>query len=265
MPDIDEQAQELEVIESIFQDLISIVDGKNLRLSLDGFTASISLPPEYPSSYPPEFTISAPTWSQDQKRELQNELNDAYVENIGMPILFSWISIMKDFTDKVNGLTETQTTQDSLEDIEDEEPSSSQEIERSDLTLPTIYTGETFHDRKSIFQAHMARVNSKAEVEAVMQKLLQNNKIAKATHNILAWRCNEMRNGKLVSLKDCEDDGETHASAKMLDIIEKMGAENVMVVVTRWYGGVHLGPDRFRIINNLTRAILAANGMENRR
>lgn len=28
---------------------------------------------------------------------------------------------------------------------------------------------------------------------------------------------------------------------------------NVLVVVSRWYGGVKLGPDRFSIINNVAR------------
>lgn len=35
-----------------------------------------------------------------------------------------------------------------------------------------------------------------------------------------------------------------------------MDAMNVVVVVTRWFGGVHLGPDRFRHINNAARQVL---------
>lgn len=35
---------------------------------------------------------------------------------------------------------------------------------------------------------------------------------------------------------------------------------NVMVVVTRWYGGIHLGPDRFKHINNAARQILDSCG-----
>ena len=34
----------------------------------------------------------------------------------------------------------------------------------------------------------------------------------------------------------------------------------MMVVVTRWYGGIHLGPDRFKHINNCTRNMLEAHG-----
>ena len=39
-----------------------------------------------------------------------------------------------------------------------------------------------------------------------------------------------------------------------------MNAENVIVVVTRWYGGVHLGGDRFKHINNCARSLLESHG-----
>ena len=49
-------------------------------------------------------------------------------------------------------------------------------------------------------------------------------------------------------LQDCEDDGETKAASKILEIMIHMEALNVIVVVSRWYGGIHLGPDRFRSV-----------------
>jgi putative IMPACT (imprinted ancient) family translation regulator len=36
----------------------------------------------------------------------------------------------------------------------------------------------------------------------------------------------------------------------------------VLVVVTRWYGGVLLGPDRFRIINNVGKDALIKAGFQ---
>ena len=36
--------------------------------------------------------------------------------------------------------------------------------------------------------------------------------------------------------------------------------KNVMVVVSRWYGGVKLGPARFTHINNAARELLVAQG-----
>ena len=41
-------------------------------------------------------------------------------------------------------------------------------------------------------------------------------------------------------------------------MLEREGAVDRIVVVTRWYGGVHLGGDRFAHIVTCTRAALAA-------
>jgi putative IMPACT (imprinted ancient) family translation regulator len=39
--------------------------------------------------------------------------------------------------------------------------------------------------------------------------------------------------------------------------------ESVVVVVTRWFGGIHLGPDRFKDINNVARSALDECGFIN--
>jgi putative IMPACT (imprinted ancient) family translation regulator len=59
--------------------------------------------------------------------------------------------------------------------------------------------------------AHVARVKSVDEVQAVRRKLLQNKKIAKATHNILAYRI-QLDSG--VVAQDHDEDGETAAGGK---------------------------------------------------
>lgn len=46
----------------------------------------------------------------------------------------------------------------------------------------------------------------------------------------------------------------------MLHLLEIVGAEDVLVVVSRWYGGIHLGPDRFKHINNAARMVLEKGG-----
>lgn len=59
---------------------------------------------------------------------------------------------------------------------------------------------------------------------------------------------------------DHDEDGEHGAGMKLAQLLVSMKAIDVVVVVTRWYGGVHLGPDRFRIINNAARALLSEAG-----
>ena len=61
-------------------------------------------------------------------------------------------------------------------------------------------------------------------------------------------------------LQDCDDDGETHAGSRMLHLLEILDCQNVLVVVSRWYGGVQLGPDRFKHINNAARNVLEIAG-----
>lgn len=41
-----------------------------------------------------------------------------------------------------------------------------------------------------------------------------------------------------------------------------MDAWNVIVVVSRWFGGTHLGPDRFKHINSTTRDAIVKGGFE---
>jgi putative IMPACT (imprinted ancient) family translation regulator len=57
-------------------------------------------------------------------------------------------------------------------------------------------------------------------------------------------------------LKD--DDGEAGAAAVILRMIERAGLRGHVVVVTRWYGGVHLGGDRFAHVVTSVRAYLEA-------
>jgi putative IMPACT (imprinted ancient) family translation regulator len=54
------------------------------------------------------------------------------------------------------------------------------------------------------------------------------------------------------------DDGEAGAGAVILKMLEREGLTDTIVVVTRWYGGVHLGGDRFAHVVTCTRAALLA-------
>ena len=124
---------------------------------------------------------------------------------------------------------------------------------------PQIVTGPTLEDRKSVFQGHAATVMSLAEVKAVMNKLKSSSKIARATHNMLAYRIEGEKSSSL--LQDCDDDGEDAAGGRMLHLLQLLDVKNVVVVVSRWYGGIHLGPDRFKHINNAARQVLELAGL----
>ncbi|OAX80686.1 hypothetical protein ACJ72_04975 [Emergomyces africanus] len=95
----------------------------------------------------------------------------------------------------------------------------------------------------------------------------QKKKVASATHNITAWRIKQkgragpgIPTGEETIFQDFDDDGETAAGGRLLHLMQLMDVWDVVVVVTRWYGGVKLGPDRFRIINTAARDALLKAG-----
>ncbi|KAJ1969388.1 hypothetical protein IWQ62_000656 [Dispira parvispora] len=124
-------------------------------------------------------------------------------------------------------------------------------------SIPEITTGGLIEDRHSVFVAHVSRVNSVPEAQHVVWQLLQDRKIAKATHNIVAYRI-QPDNGPWI--QDYDDDGETAAGGRLLHLLQLLEMRNVLVVVTRWYGGIQLGPDRFKHINNSARRTLESAG-----
>ena len=61
---------------------------------------------------------------------------------------------------------------------------------------------------------------------------------------------------QLLCIQDSDDDGEDAAGARLLHLLQILDIKDTVVVVTRWYGGVKLGPARFTHINNAARMLL---------
>jgi len=129
---------------------------------------------------------------------------------------------------------------------------------RGESPCPTVVTGPPFVEKKSAFQAHVATVHTTEDVERVMDELLKNSKIRNATHNIMAYRIHCPERGTF--LQDHDEDGEQAAGGRLLHLLQIVDARDVIVVVSRWYGGIKLGPSRFTIINNVARETLVAEG-----
>ena len=94
-------------------------------------------------------------------------------------------------------------------------------------------------DRGSRYSVSGCEVKSRADVDSAMAHLLTKKKYAKATHN--SWGvvlANETQ------IKN--DDGEGGAGRIILEILQRAGVFDHLIIVSRWYGGVHLGADRFR-------------------
>ncbi|KAK8034657.1 hypothetical protein PG993_009652 [Apiospora rasikravindrae] len=79
-----------------------------------------------------------------------------------------------------------------------------------------------------------------------------------ADHNAWAYRVKKPDMfGSHVIREDSFDDGEGGSGDFMLKIMRETNTIDTLVVMTRWYGGTMLGPDRWRIIRTCLKEALA--------
>lgn len=107
-------------------------------------------------------------------------------------------------------------------------------------------------DRGSKYAVAGGPCRTAAEARAFLKDLKRTKKFAKATHNTWACLTDE---GPLKN-----DDGEAGAGMVILRMLEREGLRDEIVVVTRWFGGKHLGGDRFRHVQEAVRIYLAERG-----
>ncbi|CAI2188925.1 10678_t:CDS:2 [Funneliformis geosporum] len=120
-----------------------------------------------------------------------------------------------------------------------------------DNALPTSFHSSSIIDRKSKFVAHAKKATTKEEAESFWRKIQSTEK--GATHNVLAYRI-QSSDGSFI--EEYHDDGETYAGNRVLTLLKTLEAKNVVVVVTRWFGGQLLGPIRFEHILKCSREVL---------
>mmetsp|Transcript_3118 Transcript_3118/g.5796 ORF Transcript_3118/g.5796 Transcript_3118/m.5796 type:complete len:374 (-) Transcript_3118:348-1469(-) len=131
-------------------------------------------------------------------------------------------------------------------------------VQRPQDEIHWISADKTLVDRKSVFQAHVCAVHSDEMVKRAVNQLIESSsKIQRATHNMYAYRFVEKtKDGKVLVKHDNYDDGEDAAGSRLAQLLEMRKENGVLVLVSRWYGGIHLGPKRFAHINNVARDLL---------
>ncbi|CUM52594.1 unnamed protein product [Debaryomyces tyrocola] len=148
---------------------------------------------------------------------------------------------------------------------------------RSNIT--EWHASEVITDRKSKFQARHVPITDELDIPAILERLLEDHKnISRSSHPyIIAWRTGQVTDSPATSVhtkskrkKDpsmekereqeikyhninqgFKDNGEKGAGSKLLQqVLVNHNLMNILVIVTRWYGGSPLGPLRFRHIIN---------------
>ncbi|CAN0095457.1 unnamed protein product [Ectocarpus sp. 6 AP-2014] len=249
------QLEELEALEAIYGEGYEAVRGSaaspQLRIRVSEIplvSLHLRLPVGYPSRDFPELEIKAPGLGQAARRKLREDYTS------GSPAADGG-----DDNDGDEKTVSSLTTTAGKFDKDEEGGGEPLEAELPAEEYVEIFHGQAFTDRKSTFQAHLARVSSESQVTWVRRRLMENGKVARATHNVAAWRVWDEARG--VQLHDNDDDGKSSAAgSRLAHMLAITGAQNVVVVVSRWYGGIHLGPDRFKHINNAARELLVYCG-----
>lgn len=103
-------------------------------------------------------------------------------------------------------------------------------------------------DKGSKYAVSGCPVVDRDAIDAALKDLKRDKKYAKATHN--TWAA--VMDGTPLKA----DDGESGAGMVIVRMLERAGVQGHLIVVTRWYGGKHLGGDRFRHVGTATQAYL---------
>ncbi|MDG1254560.1 MAG: YigZ family protein [Glaciecola sp.] len=118
--------------------------------------------------------------------------------------------------------------------------------------FPSTSHGHTLIEKKSLFHAFAGAANSR---EQAMQVLAQQQTVyPDARHHCWAYLIGDPRQPITIA---CNDDGEPSGTAgkPMLNVLQHGDIGNVMVVISRYFGGVKLGA------GGLVRAYSKATGL----
>ncbi len=101
-------------------------------------------------------------------------------------------------------------------------------------------------DRKSKFSWTAIKVFSTKDIKIALKDILKDKFYKKATHNIYAYRI--VTSDGIIEGKN--DDGEIGGWNCILSVLRNKNIANVLIIVTRYYGWIHLNSDRFKHIVN---------------
>ncbi|KAF8908346.1 ribosomal protein S5 domain 2-type protein [Mucidula mucida] len=243
----------------------------------------VSLPPSYPTSSPPQLqllsryigsygsdsvlfgsvlktfiSINGVEWSPDQVcvfDGLQNVL-DRCIEWYEDHLNADQAGELLREDEKEQHNTLVSHTLERAACDEPPQPSISEPVPLPDalrlLSGARIFEAEAITDRKSAFVGRACTITDPTQV-----RLGTLERISRAAHPIInAWRCQV---GNILH-QDNDDDGETAAGGRLAHLLQILEVNNVLVIVTRYFGGIHLGPDRFKHINQAARNALELGG-----
>ena len=119
-------------------------------------------------------------------------------------------------------------------------------------------TSMTISLKGSTFVARATTITEAGQRSGLIRSLMEAQPgLLTATHNAWAYRVRGTGDYSHNVRQDSYDDGETGCGDLMLRVLQELGAVDTLVVLTRWFGGTMLGPDRWRLMRNCVTGAMA--------
>lgn len=125
------------------------------------------------------------------------------------------------------------------------------ENEQKEIKRVQVVRGMTDNSTTSTFISYVARVHSTDEVQKAYYRVFL--KEPRATHIVCSYI---LPGPNFPRQQGAIDDREFGAARQMLRKMQEANAMNCAVFIARYYGGTHLGTDRFKIYKELTATAL---------
>jgi len=217
----------------------------------------ISFPPEYPSTLSPR--LLDVNISQDKSKAYDANYLKQLFQEVLDSVFHPGIVCLFDFLTELDAV---QYEGDNAEEDDTNEQKDMKELVPID-PFEGWFASDPITDRGSTFMAFATHVTSEEDAFMKLDKLKTDSKMRKASHIMSAWRTKVINeNGQEIKYQDSDDDGEAAAGSRMLHLITIMDVWGIMVIVARWFGGAHIGPDRFRHINSTAREAVLRGGFK---
>ncbi|EUC66051.1 thiamin biosynthesis protein [Rhizoctonia solani AG-3 Rhs1AP] len=168
---------------------------------------------------------------------------------------------------KSNGLVQSELPFSSQSTSKTQSRQASKDSEASSPSksiIRPVFKSEPLQIKDSTFQARLFSLESPAQTPKILAYMRR--QYPDFQHHMSAWRYLMLKPGMtglegenaFAVEQGWDDDGEKRGGSAIIDVIEKMGLCDVVVVVSRRFGGTLLGPARFAHIADCTRAVCTA-------